>query len=84
MTSQKKEIMKEVAKLVRSILKENGYDPNSRVRLHQDLSVECLCYGHKDIQNRVVEGLKKYPNFQMDGFAYCWVDGRYRIYLIII
>lgn len=82
-TNPKKEIMKEVAKLIRSILDENGYDSSGRVRLHQDLSVECLCYGHKDIENCVVECLKKYPNFQKDGFAYCWIEGKYRIYLMI-
>jgi hypothetical protein len=79
----KKEIMKEVAKLIRSILKENGYDSNGRVRLYQDLSVECLCYGNKNIQNCVVEGLKKYSNFGMDGFSYCWNEGKYIIYLTI-
>lgn len=83
-TSPKKEIMKNVAKIIRSILDENGYDSSGRVRLYQDLSVECLCYGNKNIQNCVVEGLKKYSNFGMDGFSYCWKDGKYRIYLTII
>ena len=85
MTNPKKEIMKEVAKIIREILKSNGYDASGRVRLYQDLSVECLCYGHKDIQNCVVEGLKKYPNFKIEGtHDYMWVDGRYRIYITIV
>ena len=84
MTNPKKEIMKEVAKVIRSILDENGYDSSGRVRLYKELSVECLCYGHKNIQNCVIDGLKKYPNFEIDGHDYSWVDGKYRIYLTII
>ena len=81
----KKEIMKNVAVVIREILKSNGYDPSGRVRLYQDLSVECLCYGNKNIQNCVVEGLKKYPNFKNYGvYDYRWVDGKYNIYLTIV
>lgn len=81
----KKAVMKEVAKLIRSILDENGYDSSSRVRLYQELSVECLCYGHKEIRECIVEGLKKYPNFKIeDTYDYLWVDGKYRIYITII
>lgn len=82
-TNSKKEIMKNIAVVIREILKSNGYDSNGRVRLYQDLSVECLCYGNKNIQNCVVEGLKKYSNFGMDGFSYCWNEGKYIIYLTI-
>ena len=60
-TNPKKEIMKEVAKLIRNILDENNFDSSGRVRLYQDLSIECLCYGHKDIQNCIIKGLKKIP-----------------------
>lgn len=35
----KKTSMKELAKIIKNILKEGGYD--SPVRLYQDLSVEC-------------------------------------------
>ena len=84
MTNPKKEIMKNVAVVIREILKSNGYDSNGRVRLYQELSVECLCYGHKDIQNCVIDGLKKYPNFEIDGHDYSWVDGKYRIYITIV
>jgi len=85
MTNPKKEIMKEVIKVIRSILKENGYDPSGRVRLYQELSVECLCYGRKEIQECVVEGLKKYSNFKIEGtHDYVWVDGKYNIYLTIV
>ena len=83
--SSKKAVMKEVAKLIRSILDENGYDSSGRVRLYQELSVEYLCYGRKEIQECVVEGLKKYPNFKIEGtHDYMWVDGKYRIYLTIV
>ena len=84
-TNPKKAVMKEVAKLIRNILDENGYDSSGRVRLYQELSVECLCYGRKEIQECVVEGLKKYPNFKIeDTHDYVWIDGKYRIYLTII
>lgn len=83
--SSKKAVMKEVAKLIRSILDENGYDSSGRVRLYQELSVECLCYGHKEIRECVVEGLKKYPNFKNYGvYDYRWVDRKYNIYLTIV
>lgn len=84
MANPKKEIMKEVAKLIRSILEENNFDSSGRVRLYQELSVECLCYGNKEIRECVVEGLKKYPNFEVDGNDYSWVEGRYKIYLTIV
>ena len=81
----KKEVMKELAKLIRSILDDGGYDSNGRVRLYQELSVECLCYGRKEIRECVVEGLKKYPNFKIEGtHDYVWVDGKYRIYITIV
>lgn len=84
-TNPKKEKMKEVAKVIRSILKSNGYDPTGCVRLYQDLSVECLCYGRKEIRECVVESLKKYPNFKIEGTRdYMWVDGKYIIYLTIV
>ena len=84
-TNPKKEIMKNVAVVIREILKSNGYDPSGRVCLYQELSVECLCYGRKEIQECVVEGLKKYPNFKIeDTHDYIWVDGKYRIYLTIV
>ena len=83
--SSKKAVMKEVAKLIRSVLDENGYDSSGRVRLYQELSVECLCYGRKEIQECVVEGLKKYPNFKIEGIHdYMWIDGKYRIYITIV
>lgn len=81
----KKEVMKELAKLIRSILEEGDYDSHGRVRLYQELSIECLCYGHKDIRDYVISELKKYPQFHyksdMDMY---WVDGRYRIYITIV
>lgn len=80
----KKEIMKEVAKLIRNILTFNGYDGNGRVRLYQELSVECLCYGKKDMINLVVTELKKYPNFEINENEYSWIDGKYKIYLTIM
>ena len=81
----KKEVMKELAKLIRSILDDGGYDNNGRVRLYQELSVECLCYGRKEIQECVIEGLKKYPNFKIEGIHdYMWIDGKYRIYITIV
>ena len=84
-TNPKKEIMKEVAKFIRSILDENGYDSSGRVRLYQELSIECLCYGRKEIRECVVEGLKKYPNFKIEGtHDYMWIEGKYRIYLTIV
>ena len=77
--------MKNIAVVIREILKSNGYDSSGRVRLYQELSVECLCYGRKEIQECVVEGLKKYPNFKIEGIRdYVWIDGKYRIYLTII
>lgn len=83
--SSKKAVMKEVAKLIRSILDENGYDSSGRVRLYQELSVECLCYGHKEIRECVVEGLKKYSNFKIEGtHDYMWIEGKYRIYITIV
>lgn len=84
-TNPKKAVMKEVAKLIRSILDENGYDSSGRVRLYQELSVECLCYGRKEIRECVVEGLKKYPNFKIeDTHDYLWIDEKYRIYITIV
>ena len=84
-TNPKKAVMKEVAKLIRNILDENGYDSSGRVRLYQELSIECLCYGRKEIQECVVEGLKKYPNFKIEGtHDYMWVEGKYRIYITIV
>ena len=84
-TNSKKEIMKEVSKLIRSILDENGYDSSGRVRLYQELSIECLCYGRKEIRECVVDGLKKYPNFKIeDTHDYMWVEGKYRIYITIV
>lgn len=80
----KKEIMKEVAKLIREILKSNGYDSSGRVRLHQELSVECLCYGNKEKHDCVVKELAKYPNFKIEDTLYCWDEGRYRIYITIV
>ena len=81
----KKDTMKEVAKLIRNIFEEGGYDSHGRVRLYQELSVECLCYGHKDIRDYVISELKKYTQFyyksDMDMY---WVDGRYRIYITIV
>lgn len=83
--NSKKAVMKEVAKLIRSILDENGYDSSGRVRLYQELSVECLCYGHKEIRECIIEGLKKYPNFKIeDTYDYLWVDRKYRIYITIV
>ena len=84
-TNPKKEIMKNIAVVIREILKSNGYDSSGRVRLYQDLSVECLCYGNKNMQNYVVEGLKKYPNFKIDNaHDYMWIEGKYRIYITIV
>ena len=84
-TNPKKEIMKYVAKLIRSILDENGYNSSGRVRLYQELSVECLCYGRKEIQECVVEGLKKYPNFKIEStHDYMWIEGKYRIYITVV
>lgn len=84
-TNPKKEIMKYVAKLIRSILDENEYNSSGRVRLYQELSVECLCYGRKEIQECVVEGLKKYPNFKIEStHDYMWIEGKYRIYITVV
>ena len=84
-TNPKKAVMKEVAKLIRNILDENGYDSSGRVRLYQELSIECLCYGRKEIQECVVEGLKKYPNFKIEStHDYMWIEGKYRIYITIV
>ena len=81
----KKDMMKELAKLIRSILEEGGYDSYGRVRLYQELSVECLCYGHKDIRDYVISELEKYSQFHYDSDVdMYWVDGKYRIYITII
>lgn len=81
----KKEVMKELAKLIRSILDNGGYDSNGRVRLYQELSVECLCYGHKDIRDYVISELENYPQFHYESdMDMYWVDGRYRIYITIV
>ena len=81
----KKDMMKELAKLIRSILEEGGYDSSGRVRLYQELSVECLCYGHKDIRDYVISELEKYSQFHYDSDVdMYWVDGKYRIYITII
>lgn len=81
----KKDMMKELAKLIRSILEEGGYDSHGRVRLYQELSVECLCYAHKDIRDYVISELEKYSQFHYDSDVdMYWVDGKYRIYITII
>ena len=51
------------------------------------LSRDLFDYGRKEIQECVVEGLKKYSNFKVEGedtYDYMWVDGKYRIYLTIV
>lgn len=80
----KKDTMKEVAKLIRSILEDGGYDSNGRVRLYQELSVECLCYGHKDIRNYIISELEKYSQFHYDINMMYWIDGKYKIYITIV
>lgn len=84
--STKKDIMKEVAKLIRNILKEGGYD-NARVQIYQDLSVECLVWGNRKIRDYVISELEKYPNFKFNGEYeddYVWEDGGHTIYLTIL
>ena len=79
----KKTSMKELAKIIKNILKEGGYD--SPVRLYQDLSVECHVYGHTDIRDYVISKLMDYPQFEMDSdFTLSWKDGRYIIYITIV
>ena len=81
----KKDVMKEVAKLIRSILEEGGYDSSGRVRLYQELSVECLVYGHKDIRDYVISELEQYSQFRYDSDVdMYWTDGKYRIYISIV
>ena len=80
----KKDVMKELAKLIRNILIDGGYD-NARVRLYQELSVECLVYGHKDIRDYVIAELKQYPNFiYKSENDLSWKDGKYTIYITIV
>ena len=82
---EKKEIMKELVKLIRNILNESGYDGGSRVRMYKDLSVECLVYGNTEIKNLVITELMNYPQFEMKSdYELSWKEGKYRIYITIL
>lgn len=80
----KKEIMKEVAKTIRSILDKGGYDSSGRVHLYKDLIIEVAAYGHQDVRDYVKKELSKYPNYIEDEFGAYWKDGRFTTFISII
>ena len=79
----RKEVQKELAKTIRSILNFNGFDGNYCVRLYKETSVECHLYGKQKEKECVLKALRKYPNFEESDCGYIWKDGRSTIYITI-
>lgn len=77
----RKEVQKELAKTIRSLLNMNGFDGNYAVRLYKETSVECHIYGDPKQRKCILEGLQKYKNFNAEKST--WQDGRNTIYITI-